>query len=427
MTEVQTAIEEAPSRLDHLRGYFLDIADPSIPITTATAEYIRHGGSLRLCLNEIIELEGPTPEDVKIADTRAAYTEAVLTRPRLRKRGFRASRIAEAEGPYIDAIVAKVSAVIDASTAEDALAVHQLPTVIEHASFTQKSPSDIERLAANHLYILMDVALKEHVQRREAIDAHSNRSLRARLVGNRVIRASVAAGIFAATVSPKVGMVPIGGETMTEDVELGLKVLSGTILGLDGPEAIRMQYLAMAHNHRSEQLLDQLAENQQLSDLSFRIIYGSTRYGGSSEPKTVTGRSGSADKGENLRRFAKMDDEFYHLNNDPGGKPYTPWQAQGYAARFLIERASQIDELIAGSKSAKERRQLYLELTREIISEDLARLRKGLSVSKARKQFMRGIALVPAALFPSAASLASEASTLGRDTAKTLKKSKGSQ
>lgn len=403
------------NRLQQLEGYFLDIAHSQDGIKPETLEYIRGGGNLRLCLNEIEKLSPPCDEAQRVIETRDDYMHALLEHP-IVKHSDSMQRRQELETEYIDAVAARVESVINGQTPEAALAVRQMPTLVEQATFDDKQPHELEDLAANHLYILVDAVLREHAHRRDIIDTHQRESRRGHLVGSRALRMAVAGGVFVASVSPKLHVIPIDNEEVAHNVELGLEIFTATVFGWEAPEVIRSSYLDRKHNRRTAKLHEQMAKDQQLSDLALRMAYSSTRYGGSHVVDTVTNRTGTEDMAENLRRFNLLDSEFAHLNNDPGGKPYTGDQALGYAARLLIERPDQLKALIDPDKTPDERKNLYLQLTKEILQEDLIRMRKGLNVSRFRRSLMRAAGIVPAVLFPGALSAASEASTLGRDT-----------
>lgn len=407
---------QVPDRLQRLTGYFLDMADSSAPNELATRQYIAHGGSLRLCLNEIEDLDGPCAEDQAIDAARLGYMTAVLKRPFVPRRSNYYRVCAEREENYVDSVAMKIKATVDSETPDDALRLRQMPSLLEKITFKDGEEMTLEQLAANHLYLLVDVALKEHVKRRQIIDHYRKRSLTAQLVGNRALHMVVAGGIFAASFVPHLGILPGSSDIITDDVDLGLRVLSGTILGLDAPEAIRLQYLDAKHNRRTHELHEQLAQSRELTDRALRIVYSSTRYGGSSVWNIVTHRSGTDDKAENLRRFDRLDEEFPHLNNDPGGKPYTANQAVGYAARLLIERQDQLLQIVNPRKPAAERRQLFLTLSKEILVEDVTRMKKGINVSRFRRRIMNMLAVVPATFFPSTVSAISDASSLGHDT-----------
>jgi len=93
----------------------------------------------------------------------------------------------------------------------------------------------------------------------------------------------------------------------------------------------------------------------------------------------------------------------------------------GYAARLLLDRKEQLDGIIDSSKSADQQRYHFLNLCREILDEDLRRMKKGLNVTKTRRAIMGGIAVLPALVFSNQTSAVSEALTLSRDTAETIK------
>lgn len=407
-------LDERDERVELLTGHFMEISHGVH--SGETAEYVRSGGSLRLCLGEIMALSEPSELDQQVSDIRAAYMDSVL-----RKKGFlgrreRKRELRETEAVYIETVAAKIAAVIDARTPQEALELGQMPTLVEQASFTEGQELGREGLAANHLYILVDTALKEHVQRRAAIDEHLRGAPVTRILGNRMVNMSVAGAVFAAVITPKVGVVPHHNEHTVETIETGLRVLSGTLLALTAPEAARLRYLQLSHDRRSEELHDQLAGDQHLADLALRITYSSTRYGNMDGVGKVTGRSGTDDKEENLRRFAQLDQEFPHLNNDPGGKPYTGEQALGYAARLLIERDDQLRKIASDDRAPAERRELFLDLVKDILTEDLIRMKKGLNVSRLRRRIINTLAVVPAALFPRATSTVHEASELSKGT-----------
>ncbi|MDB5176247.1 MAG: hypothetical protein JWM81_1105 [Candidatus Saccharibacteria bacterium] len=401
------------SRLDHLRAYYLDIASCQETPRPATLAYIKRGGSIRLCLNEIVKLSEPEVAEQYLADDRAEYIQELTHRPlipwRRKQWGHNARSI------YVDGVVAKIESVIDADTPERALALRQMPSIVEDTSFSDETPPDAETIAANHLYVLVDTALREHSERRNLIDSYKHKGLIARIIGNRVVRMALAGSVIVSSLSPRLHFIPIESETVADEVEVGLTILSASVFGLDAPEEIRWRYLDLIHTRETKRLHETLAENKQLSDLALRLSYNATRYG--VHENFVTGRAASDDKQENLRRFAALDKEFEHLNNDPGGKPYSGDQALGYAARILIERKAAFAVLVAPERSAEERRKAYLTLAREIVAEDVGRMEKGLRASSFRNGLLRIVSIVPALLFSSAYSAANDATARGRDVA----------
>lgn len=421
LTGAQNAPAADGDRLSRLRGYFLDIADTTTPQLPDTAAYLKRGGALRLCLNEIETLSEPNEHDVHIASVRSEYMDSLLHRPTIRGRAVRADHCGKLENSYIDVLVAKIERVVDAVTPQDALELGQMPTIIEDSSFDHSKQLSMEDLAGNHLYLLTDTALREHIARRQHIEGYRQRSTAARVLGNRALRMSVAGSVFVASLVPNIGVHPAGWDLLGGDIDLGLQTLSAVVFGVELPEATRLKYLATKHDKRTEELHEQLAGNEQLSDLALRIAYSSTRYGGPGLGDSVAGRSGSSDKAENIHSFKNLDAAFTHLNNDPGGKPYSGDQSLGYAARLLIERDDQLKKIIAAQTSPPEQKKLFLELSRDIIVEDLARMRKGLSLSSLRKGMRRAAFAFPALLFPAYLSAVSDASGLSRDTTDALK------
>jgi hypothetical protein len=411
-------LEDRDSRVQLLKGHFLDIANGTH--TPHTVEYIRGGGSLRLCLTEIMALSEPCEQDQQIQSIRSAYMETALQKRGFLRRKARKEQLRATEEVYVGAVVAKITAVIDAHTPEEAMTLGQMPTLVERASFAEGEELKEDDLAANHLYLLVDTALKEHVHRRHAVERHQGEGRLSRLAGNRALNLSVAGTVFAAAVTPRLGVLPTHGELLAQNLELGLRVLSGTILGLSAPEAARLKYLQVKHDRRTGELQEELAGDKQLADRALRMTYNSTRYGNLDGTGRVTGRSGTEDKDENLRRFARLDREFPHLNNDPGGKPYTGEQALGYAARLLIEREDQLKEITDKGKPPAERKELFLELVKDILVEDVIRMKKGLNVSRFRRRVVNTLAVIPAFLFPQAASTVNEATALSRGAAGAL-------
>jgi hypothetical protein len=411
---VRFEAEDPEARLEKLKARFFDIAygDPS----EETIEYLRDGGNIRLCMVEIMALSEPCEQDQQVSSIRAAYMAQVLQRHGFLKRHARLQLLSETEEMYIDAVVEKMGVIIDAQTPEEALELGHMPSVVERASFRDGEELSEEDFAANHLYLLIDTALKEHTQRRQAVEHHQAQSRLTRVVSNRALNLTVAGGVFAAAITPKVGVLPAHGAHMAETIERGLQVLSGTILGLSAPEALRLKYLQMTHDRRTEDLQEDLAEDPSLADRALRMTYNSTRYGNLDGSGVVTGRSGTDDKEENLRRFAAIEEDIPHLNNDPGGKPYTGEQALGYAARLLVEREDYLRDILDGSRSAATRKSLFLGLVRSILVEDLARMKKGVNASRVRRRVLNAAAVVPAALFPRAASSVHEATALSQGT-----------
>lgn len=409
-------VETRQERVENLTRHFLEIAGRD---ESDTDRYMAHGGNLRLCLTEIMALTEPCEEELQVRELRADYMDSVLQRKGILHRRARKRQVRDTEERYISAVVGKLEAMVDAYTPEDALALGQMPSLIRRSSFNDE-PLSQDDLAANHLYLLVDTALKEHVHRRHAVERHAQKGKVAKAVGNRTVHMSVAGTVFAASLAPKLGVWPELGAQAFQDTETALRVLSGFILTFTTPEAFRMKYLQLKHDKRTGELHGQLAGDRVLADRALRMTYNATRYGSEDGSGIVTGRSGTDDKEENLRRFKHMDANFPHLNNDPGGKPYTGEQALGYAARLLIERGDQLEVLTDAGRPAAERRTLYIQLVRDIVTEDVIRMKKGLSLSRTRRRIMNTLAVIPAVIFPREASSLHEAEALSKGAAGTL-------
>lgn len=413
-------------RLARLEEVFLNIseADTEGGINKHSMRYVQHGDGLRLILNEILELRGPSPEDLRLDGLRQAYIQTLFIKAGLLTPTQRAAydeRSDTLQQEYVDAVVSKVADVIDAYTPREALELCQLPPIVRKASFVEEHPVDMEQFTANHLYLLVDTALKEHVKRRQLIDERRNKSLLSRVSSSRGARIAIGGAIGAASLAPELSFVPRPEEIITHDLELGLRGLSGAIIGINLPEYIRLKYLSNKHEKQSRDNLDRLSNGHRLCDWAMRIVYGSARRGGTETETMVTGRYATDDKAENLRRLIAIDENFPHLNNDPGGKPYSARQALDYAARLLIERRDQVTHIIDPSLPAEEQRRLFLDLCKQVITEDARRMKKGLNVTKIRRAAVGSLGVLPAILFPSATDAASNATTLGRDTLETIK------
>ncbi len=411
-----------PERLAELTRTFLDIADPVATWSTDTQRYVNRGGSLRLCLAEIDMLSAPRETDIARAEARDIYLDLLL-QPSRRPWEHTHQREQEdiAREQYVDHVMDRISEVLDAQTPEQALAVRQMPSLVEETSFREGETPTLQDLAANHLYILIDTALKEHIQRRQLVDEHHQRSFVARIAGSRLLRTVIGLGVFGLAVSPHVGPMLADHEQTAENIELGLRGLSGSVLALEAPELLRYTFWGIMHNRQTRKLHTQLAQNITLTDLSLRMTYNSTRYGGADGFRPVTGRTGTDDPEENRKRFQRLDPEFTHLNNDPGGKPYTGDQALGYAGRLLIERRDQLEAILAPDLDADMRRALFMQLCREVVEEDLARMRRGLTENKVRRFAVNMVTLPPALVLSPFSSTLSEATTLTRDTAGAIK------
>lgn len=414
-----------PSQIE--RAQFLincafDLADPETHFSDITREYMsERSGNLRLCLQEIREILGPTSLEQEVNEARTAYLDLLLDRPAIfrSRKGYK-DTLTVKETEYVDAFLAKIETILRATSVKDAICLGQEPSILRTSTFSDDAPS-IETFAGNHLYLLQDTALKEHALRRDHIDVSSKKGWFSRLIGNRAVRMTIAGAIFTAVILPHTGAIPASDEYMAQEVELALRVLTGTILVSETIEAVRLKSLDYRHGKDAERLKNQLAQSKQLSDLALRMTYGQSRYGGESDEEKVTDRFGVDNPDENLRRFAIMDNHFPRLYNDPGGRPYNGQQALTYAARVLIERDGQVKSILEDDIGTDQRYGRYLDLSRNLILEDLARMNKGLSYGRSRQVLLSSVAVLSAAILPGVTSTASEARTLGRETTETIR------
>jgi hypothetical protein len=281
-----------------------------------------------------------------------------------------------------------------------------------------------EALAGNQLHVLLDVALREKAKRRELIHSYQTRSLVARVAGNRAVRATVAGSVFVMSLAPEVGAVPHGYELLDENIHHTLSVLSALMIGVDMPEIIRHRYIMARREKKTHRLYDQLSEDKGLSDLALRMSYSAARYGGPDNERAVTGRAGTDDKAENIRRFHRLD-EYLERAESLGGRPYSGHDALDYAARIMIEHQDRLAEITDQSRSPQEKRELFLEFCRMMLVEDVERLQQKVSDTKLHRRAMSVLAVLPAIFMESDAASLSESSTMGRDTARLIKSGSG--
>lgn len=411
-------------RLEYLKAVYLDLAEhEGQPATPEGQEFVKYAHSLKRCVYEIDELSPPDPEEVRLDELRADHVAASLTQtqPLTRKSREQAeARRQDVQDRYVDGIVAKIARYIDAETPEEFLSLRQLPQLVRQVTFDDPEMLTPEGLAGNHLHVLLDVALKEKAERRALIQSYQTRSLMARIAGNRAVRTTVAGGVFVLSLAPEVGAVPHGYDLLDENIHSTLRGLSALMIGVDLPEIIRHRYIMARRNKQAHKLYDQLADDQELSDLALRMAYSSSRYGGASTEKAVTGRAGTDDKAENIRRFHRLGD-YLGRPESLGGRSYSGHDALDYAARIMIEHKDRLDEIADPAKPPEEKRQLFLDFSRMMLVEDIERLRQKVSDTKLHRRAMGVLALLPAIFVESDAASLNESSTLSRDTAKLIK------
>jgi hypothetical protein len=354
--------------------------------------YIDDGNGMRNILAERSQLREPSELDSAITSTREAYMDVVLTRPTIFNRLARKEKLQVTEKEYETAVISKLVAYTNGDgTPKSALALGQLPGIIRKATFNNE-PLALRDLAANHLHLSMDTLLQEHATRRQIIDKRNEGTPLARLRNNRELHIGVAAVIFFAALSPEVITVPAPDEVLLADIALALKIGTAVVFGIDGPEVIRLWYLDRVHNKQTKKLTEQLADNQEETDLALRLTYGSPHYGSSVGLQTHSARSGTDNSEENTKMLVATNAQIDNMHGDPGGRPYTGQQAIGYAARFLIERRDRLDAIMEESDPSQ-RENLFVGLVQEVLQEDLDRMKKGLTITRLRKAVMRTIAI----------------------------------
>lgn len=340
--------------------------------------------------------------------------DVALERPTIKTRKERKKRLQRTEAAYENAVLNKLAALIDSDgSPEAALELGQMPNLLQKASFTGQ-PIELKDLAVNHLHLLMDVALQEHAARRQTVDANKRRDLLERFKNNRGLHIFIAGLIFGASVIPEVAPVPRPEEIITQYTEDTLRLISAAIFTYDTPELLRLRYLDHRNNKQADKLEAMLIEDKYLSDLTLRVVFGVSHYGSSQGNLTHSHRFGSDDPKLNAQMLADIDAQLAYMQSDPGGRPYTGRQALGYAGRFLIERSAQVQDI--GRKDfAAIQRQRYLTLSRQILQEDLDRMKRGLTVSRTRKNIMKIVALGATPFMGNDLAAASDATTASRD------------
>jgi len=414
MTEVS---RESTSRKELLEKAFLELAKGG-PLSKETKAYVNDGNGQRNALAELEHLREPSELDSAIDAARDAYMDIVLTKPNIINRLERKKNLRLTEAEYKAAVINKLAAYTTSDgTPKSALTLGQPPGIIRKATFNSE-PLEMRDLAANHLHLIMDTLLQEHADRRHTIDEHHEQSPIVRLRENRKLHAGVAFIIFFAAFGPDIVHVPQPAESVVGDITLGIKIASGIVFGIDAPEVFRLWNLDRKNNKRTRELNNELAENQESTDLASRIVYGSTHYGSSKGFLAHSARSGTDDFEKNKAVLETIDRQIDNMHGDPGGRPYTGHQALGYAARFLQERNEQLKEIAAQSDPA-EREKLYIKLIDEVLQEDLNRMKNGLTVSRARKIIMRGVAIAVGPFIPKELNAVSDAVSKAHDIAST--------
>jgi hypothetical protein len=408
----------APERLECLRDYFLELADPEAPLSLTTREYLSRGGSLRIILSQLAELTPDRATEQACETARDTYLDTLLGQNIAPwKHDEHLESETAAREAYVSSVLARIEEVLDADTDEQAFEIQQMPSLVQETSFgdSANTPTDF---AGNHLYLLLDTCAREHLARRAYIDQHKQGSLVARFMASRRLRTVAGAGVFALALSPHLGLLVGDHEEFREKAEFFLRSVSGTVFSTEALALARYTLADRKHKKEFTKLREEISEEPDLTDLSFRAIYSSTRHGDEADGGPILHRSGSDDPETNLAHLKKLDQQFPHLNNDPGGKPYSGDQALGYAGRFFIERREQIDAILSADLSGPERRASYMQLCREVLEEDLRRMRYGLVENRFRRLLFNVVALPPAIAVSKAAAFVSEAKTFTHEFSK---------
>jgi len=410
---------EIEQRFHNLFAAIYDGTDPQL-----LAEFVGGGGCIRDALLEHEQYFGPNKYDIALDRTRSDYMAIMLTKPHFWNRESRKAHLAIAADAYVDSFVAKMMAYVDADDTAAMLELHQIPSMMGKTHFHDGVEVAKEDFVANHGYLLMDTALQEHNARRAIISSEQEGTLTRRIATNRYVRIGAATLVFGLASVPELQLLPIDktllpDEAMANYLETIVKYASAAVFGVEAPEIIRLKRLQYKHDKRTRELEFELAKNPTLTDLALRLVYGSVRYGDNPLTSQRQDRHGSDDAEINLDRLHSLDSTFDRLHNDQGGKPYTGPQAIGYAARLLVERSEQIDSILDLNTSSQDKRAQFAQLAREILLEDLDRMKQGLTITRARKEIMKILGAIPAIFFNQELSIVSDAMTLARDTTNT--------
>lgn len=412
LVDVQEA--DPQERLATCERLFLELAKSDF--SPEAEDYINSGGSLRLLLSEIRALSEPSIPDQALTQARLRFMEQFMPRSPIMDREMHVWSLQAAEDEYVRTILLKIDAHLSADTPEEALKLQQMPTLVEETGFKDGEDIDLEMLAGNHLYIIIDTLLKEHVLRHEAIADFRSQSVVARIAGNRVLRFALGGMTFGAAAAAHLNVLPESNEALATEVEWGLKCLAGGMLVFEMPELIRHVGSVRRQRKKKTQLHDQISETYESTDLAMQISCSKPRYGDKKGTGVVTNRGGTHDKKENLRRLNNLDDEFDHMNNDPGGRPYSGQQAVASSARLLVEHRDMVDAIIEPGLTASERRMRYLTLAETMAREDIARTKKNQSPHHLRELFLNALLATTVAEMPEVTAALGDAKTLGRDT-----------
>jgi hypothetical protein len=407
-------------RLGFLSRAYLEIAGNPDSLSPDVADWVRHGGNLRLSLYEIAQLMPPTEEEIALQDVRKEYLDSLYA-----KNGTRQQRAEEREAArekYIDSIVARMAKHVDAKTDEEALELRQMPTLVHKTTFEPtEEPLSSEVLTANHLALLLDIVLTEHVRLLEGMTGYHEKGAISKFLIDRKFRMTIATAVFILALVPNLHILPTPEEELTEEIELALKGLTALIILREAPALLSEKLAKLKRDRQHAQRIARIAIDKDMSDSVLRMTYNSTRYGGRRPGYKVTGRHATDDPNENAKRLQNIEHEFAHLNNDPGGKRYDCHQALNFAERILVDKSDLLDNLLA-ELDPENQRKLFLDLTREIVTQDLTVAEKHSRFRKLKSLLKFGLPMLSAIIATNGAVVAAEAKTIATDTAHQLPK-----
>lgn len=415
------------TRREQLEAILTEILDFETPSPIAQA-VMRDGYSLPMLIEELSEyrradagLEGPAVSEVdrELAESRQAFVEAMTAKTGVmpdKKKKVKEERD-ETQSRYVEAVVAKLEQVLDADPMN--ADVGQLSKLVRNVSFDGEYADEVEDLAGNHLHVMVDVLLKEKFMRDAAVQRASYKGFE-RVVDtwqhNRWLRGAMAASIFGLSLTPKLHVLSEDKELIADHVDTGLQIAAGYIFLHDIEESGFINLSDLMKQRRERREREALATDRRLADLALRTAYNEVHYGTSSGLEPRPDRTGTDDPEENQRRFDALDGNFDRFQNEPGGWPYTGRQVLNYASRLYLHRMKQVEAIT----TADNRRELYLELVKELLGEDLQVMRSGLTGNRITRALVRSTSLAISAAMGRIAAGMSEAAHLSRESVRTV-------
>jgi hypothetical protein len=411
---IPVPIDHDAIRLDRLLKCFRAIACGSPIDDPEVLHHTSESGNIRLIIDELAQLQPPIESEIVLSEKRDEFIKTMRFDAKWHHRS--SGDEDDLKVTYVDAVISKVETHIDATTIEDALCLLQVPSVLKRASFNEDTEITPETFASNHLAVLMDILLKEHVKLRETAFEQPDRKWYMRLLAHRAFRLTVASGLFTASLVPKLHVVPVPEEWITEGVEVGLRGLTAGILGIDLFK-LSTKKASETRSHRIvEERKERFAADFLLCDTALLIAYNSSRAGENTPGGRVTGRSATTNPKTNLERLEKLNAEFHHLNNDPGGKPYNADQALAFVDHVTAEFKDEVSEILLSNGDSVKQKTLFLDLARKLMERDIHYLRHRIRTGRFMKLAKGGASVLPMLLFQSVTVAAAEARTITKDT-----------